>query len=223
MENLWLIAVALIAYLFGSFSPAYLIVKRKGLEEGSGNLGAMNTYRVTGSFLLAGTVLLSDALKAAIPVILVRNLIAFLGYDIGWGVMTASFFLILGHNHSVFLKFCEGKFYGGRGLASLLGILVALNWVSLFVCLAVVLSVIFLTEFFMKKKLEKGFKNLFSVTGSQTLGRFIGLIVCLLPLHFLMPKELFPAFPLLPILPAAILAYEAHINKLIKYLKEIAS
>ncbi len=222
MENLWLIVIALIAYLAGSVSPAYAITSGKVLEGGSGNLGAMNTYRVTGSYLLAGLVLLADATKAAIPVLLAKDWLGFLGYDVGFGVMTASFFAIFGHNYSIFLKRAEGKFFGGRGLASLMGILAVLNWVSLFVCFIIVLAVIFATEYAMKKKLDWKFRKLFSVFGSQILGRFIGLVVCLAPMYFLMPKELFPAFPLLPVLPAALLSYWSHIDRLKKYFKEIA-
>jgi len=222
MENVWLVVIALMAYLFGSFSPSYCIVRKRGLQEGSGNLGAMNTYRVTGSLLPTALVFLLDAGKAIIPVWLVRSPMSFLGYDAGLAVMIAALFVILGHNRSVFLKIFQGRFYGGRGLSSLVGILIALNWVSVFVCFAVVLASIFLTEWLIKKRLEGGFKKLFKALGSQVLGRFIGLVLCLVPMYFLMPRELFPAFPLLPILPAALLAYQAHIMRLKKYLRGFA-
>ena len=221
MENVWLIAIGLIAYLLGSFPLTYIIAGKRALQEGSGNLGAMNTYRVTGSLPLTALVFLADAGKAIIAIWLTRDVLAPLGYNMVAAVTIAAFLVVLGHNRSVFLKLIQGRFYGGRGLSSLIGILIVLNWVSLFACLAVMILCIFLIEWFMKKKLEGGFKKLFKAFGSQVLGRFIGLVICLVPLYFFIPQELFPAFPLLPILPAAILTYQAHFTRLRKYLKGV--
>jgi acyl-phosphate glycerol 3-phosphate acyltransferase len=221
MENLWLILIGLIAYLLGSIPTAYLITGKKVLEEGSGNVGAMNTYRVTGSLGPLIFCLLADGLKGVLALLLVRYWLIFLGYHLGFGVMIASFFVVLGHNYSLILKFLEGKFYGGRGLASLIGVLLVLNWLSVFVCLGVVLVAIFLTELLMKRKLELNWQRLLSVTGSQVLGRYIGIVICLIPLYFLMPRELFPAFPLLSILPAALLSFWKHIERLRGYLEGV--
>ncbi len=221
MENLWLILVALVAYLLGSIPTAYLLSGKKILEGGSGNVGAMNTFRVTGSLKPLVLTLFIDAAKGATAVAASRWWLLGLGYNAGLGVMTASFFVVAGHNYSVILKFLVGEFKGGRGLASLMGVLLVLNWILPFLCLGVVILAIIGTEYGMKRRIEQGFRKLFSVVGSQILGRVIGLVICLIPIYFLLPKELFPTFPLLLILPAALLSYWAHFDRLRKYLEGI--
>jgi len=107
----------LISYLIGSIPSAYLWVKifRKSdiTKEGTGNVGAMNTYDVTGSFLLGLLVLLSDAGKAYLTLLLIKWLIP--GEFIQ--ILISAFFVIIGHNFSVYLRF-----KGGRGLASAFGV-----------------------------------------------------------------------------------------------------
>lgn len=112
--------VVLISYLIGSFSPAYLIGKiQKNVdvrEHGSGNAGTTNVLRVLGAKAALGTFVL-DFLKGIIAVYIGKRI---LGYD---GALLASVFVVLGHNYPVFLKF-----KGGKGIATSLGILYALNW-----------------------------------------------------------------------------------------------
>ncbi len=100
------------AYLFGSFPSAYLLIKlttRQDIRKlGSGNVGALNALRSAKSKPAAVLVLALDLLKGALPVWYVQTvlpenfnvlLIVFLG-------------LLLGHLFPVWLKF-----KGGRGLA----------------------------------------------------------------------------------------------------------
>lgn len=212
MENLWLILIAGISYLLGSIPTAYLLTKYVGGKlvwlEGSGNVGAMNVYRATGSVKLMVLATSLDVGKGALVVFLAQWL-GSLGYRSEFGLMTAVFFLVLGHNYSLFLKF-----RGGRGLASFLGVLVAINPLLIPACLAAMLAAILATEYRLNGKLEGGFRKIFSVLGSQIVGRVIGLAFCLIPMYFLAPQ----AF--LYLLPGIALAFPKNVSRLRAYLLE---
>ena len=113
----------LIGYLIGSFPTAYLLVKWKTRIDiravGSGNVGAMNTFDVSGSKILAVSVLIIDLLKGVLAVWL-NSLISPEFWAMGLGGLGA----ILGHNYSVWMKF-----KGGRGLATALGVVLSMGWV----------------------------------------------------------------------------------------------
>lgn len=126
MTNILLVAsaVLLVAYLIGSISTGYLIVKAKTGQDirtvGSGSTGATNVKRVLGKkwFFI---VLLLDAFKGALPVILAT---IFAGKSYG-GIypVLASIAVIVGHSKPVFLQF-----KGGKSVASGVGTILALNW-----------------------------------------------------------------------------------------------
>jgi acyl-phosphate glycerol 3-phosphate acyltransferase len=212
MENLWLILIAGISYLLGSIPTAYLLTKYVGGKlvwlEGSGNVGAMNVYRATGSVKLMVLATSLDVGKGALVVFLAQWL-GSLDYHPEFGLMTAVFFLVLGHNYSLFLKF-----RGGRGLASFLGVLVAINPLLIPACLGVMLAAILATEYRLNGRLERGFRKIFSVLGSQIVGRVIGLAFCLIPMYFLAPQ----AF--LYLLPGIALAFPKNVSRLRAYLLE---
>ncbi|MDZ4711444.1 MAG: glycerol-3-phosphate acyltransferase [bacterium] len=136
-----IIYVCIIFYLIGSFPTAYLLVrikhKKKLTIEGTGNIGARNTFDVTNSKTDGIIVLIVDLLKGALPVLW---FMMFSGFDPTYILITA-LFLLLGHNYSVWLKF-----KGGRGLATGAGILLVINF-------TVVL--IWLLFFFILSKLVK--------------------------------------------------------------------
>lgn len=117
--------VAVIAYIIGSIPTGYLIVKAKTGEDirtiGSGSTGATNVKRVLGKnyFFL---VMLLDALKGALPVILAKLFIS-AGASIGLAPVIAAVAVIIGHSKSVFLGF-----KGGKSVASGVGTILALNW-----------------------------------------------------------------------------------------------
>ena len=108
MVNIFLVAVivVLLAYVIGSISTGYLIVKAKTGQDirtvGSGSTGATNVKRVLGKkwFFI---VLLLDAFKGALPVILAT---IFAGKSFG-GIypVLASIAVIIGHSKPVFLQF----------------------------------------------------------------------------------------------------------------------
>ena len=110
----------LIGYLLGSI-PFGLIVTRlagKGdiREIGSGNIGATNVLR-TGSKKLAALTLLLDAAKGAAAVIIVGLLVA--AHPSPQAVKVAAAGALVGHLYPVWLRF-----KGGKGVATLLGILI---------------------------------------------------------------------------------------------------
>ena len=121
-----LIIVAIIAYVIGSISTGYLIVKAKTGQDirtvGSGSTGATNVKRVLGKnyFFL---VMLLDALKGALPVVLAK-LFATVGVSLGLAPVIAAIAVIIGHSKSIFLQF-----KGGKSVASGVGTILALNWV----------------------------------------------------------------------------------------------
>ena len=121
-----LIIVAIIAYVIGSIPTGYIIVKAKTGQDirtvGSGSTGATNVKRVLGKnyFFL---VMLLDALKGALPVVLAK-LFATVGISLGLAPVIAAVAVIIGHSKSIFLQF-----KGGKSVASGVGTILALNWV----------------------------------------------------------------------------------------------
>ncbi|MES2766222.1 MAG: glycerol-3-phosphate acyltransferase [Bacteroidota bacterium] len=114
--------ITLLAYLIGAIPIAFLLVKfRTGKDithEGSGNVGAMNSFEVTGSKWIGIITAVLDALKGIVAVLIARKI----GGDDFFLTSLAAFFVVFGHNMNVFLKF-----KGGRGLAPAAGALLAIN------------------------------------------------------------------------------------------------
>ena len=135
IESLAVTAIVFIsAYILGSIPFGILISKVYGLGNlrklGSGNIGATNVLR-TGNRLAALLTLILDASKGLLGVILAR----FISED---AAIVASVCVIIGHIYPIWLKFV-----GGKGVATFIGVLLALNFIAgIFVCL-VWLSVAF--------------------------------------------------------------------------------
>ena len=112
----YIISIVL-GYLFGNVESAFLVGKAKKIDvrhEGSGNLGAANTFRILGT--KAGLlVFVGDCVKAALAA-LVGLWIA--GHN---GAVIGGFGAILGHNWPVFLNF-----KGGKGIAATFGMTLVL-------------------------------------------------------------------------------------------------
>ncbi len=125
-----------LAYLVGSLSTAIIACKLTGLPDprgqGSGNPGATNVLRFGGK-KIAIIVLLGDMVKGLLPVAVVSLmgasplLVALTG--------AAAF---LGHLYPVFFNF-----KGGKGVATALGVILAISWAAGFTVLAVWLLVAF--------------------------------------------------------------------------------
>ena len=113
--------VAIICYLLGSIPFGLVLTRLTGSGDlraiGSGNIGATNVLR-TGRKGLAAATLLLDGLKGAVAVWIGACLLPNEGALIG-GV--AAF---IGHCYPIWLRF-----KGGKGVATMLGIALALSWI----------------------------------------------------------------------------------------------
>lgn len=120
-----IIFVVLGAYIIGSIPTGYIIVKLFTGQDirtiGSGSTGATNVKRVMGKKWFF-TVMILDAIKGAVPVVLAYFLTTSFK-QIGLLPVIASVFVIIGHSKSIFLKFT-----GGKSVASGIGTILALNW-----------------------------------------------------------------------------------------------
>lgn len=115
-----LIYAAVLGYLCGSVPFGLLLTRAAGMGDirniGSGNIGATNVLRTGNKGLAAGTLVL-DAAKAALPVLVARY---YWGED---AAMIAAVGAFLGHCFPVWLGF-----KGGKGVAVMIGALLALAW-----------------------------------------------------------------------------------------------
>lgn len=127
-----LVVAAVAGYLIGSIPFAYLLVRwRARLDirnEGSGNVGTLNSYQVTGSKLVGIAVFGLDLLKGAASV-LVGNAVTGGMFE---GALLAGCAAVAGHNFPLWLRL-----KGGRGLAPAVGVITVLAWPALPVWLGV--------------------------------------------------------------------------------------
>jgi glycerol-3-phosphate acyltransferase PlsY len=120
-EYLWMAPTLalLLGYLLGSIPFGVLLTRAAGAGDlrqiGSGNIGATNVLR-TGRKGLAAATLLLDGVKGWLAVMLCEWLFP------GTAVVAAAA-AFLGHLYPVWLKF-----RGGKGVATLMGIVLALHW-----------------------------------------------------------------------------------------------
>ncbi len=118
MDSVFLIALG-IGYLLGSIPFGLLLTSLAGKGDirqiGSGNIGATNVLR-TGSKGLAAATLALDALKGAAAVLIARQLSPDAASFAAAGAL-------VGHLFPVWLRF-----RGGKGVATMLGVLVPLFW-----------------------------------------------------------------------------------------------
>jgi acyl phosphate:glycerol-3-phosphate acyltransferase len=116
----------LVGYVFGSIPFGLLLTRFAGIGDirtiGSGNIGTTNVLR-TGRKGLAALTLLCDAGKGIAAVLIMGR----------WGqdfALLAGLFAVIGHNFPIWLKF-----RGGKGVATTLGVLLAVAWpVGLIAC-----------------------------------------------------------------------------------------
>jgi glycerol-3-phosphate acyltransferase PlsY len=118
------IAVCIVSYLIGSFPTAYIVVKRKSgfdiRREGSGNVGAMNAFEVTGNSHIGLFIMIIDAMKGVAAVGLTQQFTN--GY--WWLQTTALLSVVIGQSYSVWIHF-----HGGRGLATAAGAMLLIGWI----------------------------------------------------------------------------------------------
>jgi glycerol-3-phosphate acyltransferase PlsY len=148
MPVLTYLLVSLVAYLLGSIPFGYILVRLFLKEDirakGSGNIGATNVIR-SGSKGLGALTFLLDACKGYAAVILASHLAsipALAPVDHQNAAALAALFAILGHIYTVWLRF-----KGGKGVATALGVFLALApWAAL-AGLAVFILTVVLTRY----------------------------------------------------------------------------
>lgn len=141
------VLLIIVAYLIGSI-PTALIVSRSFFnidirEYGSGNMGATNTFRVLGPKY--GTiVMVGDMLKGMLAVALYNLLPYYLSNELqrtnfmlGLGLAA-----VIGHIYPIW-----ADFKGGKGVATLFGMVLAIQPVVAVNCVGVFLIVLFLTRY----------------------------------------------------------------------------
>ena len=142
--------IIIISYLMGSIPFGLLLTKiflNKDIRNvGSGNIGATNALR-TGNKSIGYATLISDILKAVIPVIFVK--IYYTEY-----LYISSLSVFLGHVFPIWLKF-----KGGKGVATYVGILSCIN-----IYLGVVFGIVWFIIFFIFK-----YSSLSSLIGSLSI------------------------------------------------------
>ncbi|WP_428029914.1 glycerol-3-phosphate 1-O-acyltransferase PlsY [Ancylobacter sp.] len=129
----------LLGYALGSIPFGLVITRLAGTQDirsiGSGNIGATNVLR-TGRKGLAAATLLGDALKGTLAVLLAGWL---LGPEAGLAAALGAF---LGHLFPVWLGF-----KGGKGVATFLGVTIALAWPAALVFVVAWLAVAFVSRY----------------------------------------------------------------------------
>ena len=166
MISIYSIGALIVAYLYGSIPTAVWIGQAfYGIdvrEYGSGNAGATNTFRVLGK-------------KAGIPVMLIdifkgwtaTNLAFFIGlsvtgpehsiqyvnYQLALGIVA-----VMGHLFPIF-----AGFRGGKGIATLFGMILAVHLPAALLCVLVFVIVLLLTKYVSLSSISAGFTFTLSV------------------------------------------------------------
>lgn len=171
MYVVYITAALVFGYLIGSIPFAYIIVKLVTgddvTEHGTGNVGAMNVRRSTGSWGWFVTAMFADASKGILSVAVVKsglfhanrwifvpNGTLFKSGDelrlIPFLAMAALAGAVIGHNYSVWMALIKRRFgRTGKGLATGGGALLIYDWRYFIVVIVVGLAVIALTRYMM--------------------------------------------------------------------------
>ncbi len=135
------LAAIVLGYALGAIPFGLLLTRFAGLGDiraiGSGNIGATNVLR-TGNKGLAAATLLLDAAKGAAAIILVGALWP----DVPGLAGLAAISAFLGHLYPVWLRF-----RGGKGVATLIGVVAALFWPAALISAVVWILALFLTRY----------------------------------------------------------------------------
>jgi acyl phosphate:glycerol-3-phosphate acyltransferase len=136
---IWL-AIIILCYLIGSFPSGYLVGKSQGIDirqHGSGNIGATNVLRVMGK-KWGYLVFFCDSLKGFIAVKVGVWLATSAGAETTFAGVVAGICCLIGHNYTVWLRF-----KGGRGIATSIGVLLAIVPIVIVLILLVVWVAVF--------------------------------------------------------------------------------
>ena len=145
MEIFSYIIISVVAYLLGNISTSYIVAKRiAGVDirtQGSGNAGSTNVLRTLGKRAGAMT-FLGDVLKGVMAVLISEFAARLVGIDTLLAGYLAVICVVAGHNWPAVLGF-----RGGKGVATSLGAMLAVNPVITLMCLAVFILVVAITKY----------------------------------------------------------------------------
>lgn len=143
-HNLILLS-AVIGYWLGSIPFGLLLTRAAGLGDirqiGSGNIGATNVLR-TGHKGLAALTLFLDGAKGSLAVLIGSWLGGDLGVPAGTIGLAAGVAALLGHIFPIWLKF-----NGGKGVATFIGVLLAVYWPAGLLFIALWLATAYLSRY----------------------------------------------------------------------------
>ena len=140
MKGWQILGCILIGYLLGNINPSFLIARLKGYDArvaGSGNAGASNAYILAGKAAFFITAIL-DILKAAVACRICKALFP----DLSVAEQIGGVSCILGHMFPAVLHF-----RGGKGLASLGGVVLSWDWRAFLFLLAIAIAIAFVTRY----------------------------------------------------------------------------
>lgn len=188
----------IVAYLIGSIPTALIISKvffKIDIRDyGSGNMGATNTFRTLGS-KYGVVVMIGDMLKGILAVALYNALPYYLtnelertNFMIGLGLAA-----VLGHIYPIW-----AQFKGGKGVATLFGMVLAIQPVVAISCVGVFLVVLYLTRYVSLSSILAG----------------IALPICVLWIYN--EKEIFYRVFAIAVAALIILTHQKNIGRLLK-------
>ena len=191
------VLVVILAYFIGNISPATIIAKSKGIDiknAGSGNAGTTNVLRVVGKKAALFTLII-DVGKGVVATLMGKYIYSFIpvnmtitkliasGSDVQLNsqtlAMVCGLAAFLGHVYPVTMKF-----KGGKGVATALGVLLAINWHLALICMGSAIVVTLLSRM-------------------MSLGSITAAVVCIPVAYYLEPSIL-----IFIIIMAAILIYK---------------
>ena len=139
------VLVIIIAYLLGNISTSYIIAKKMiGVDirtQGSGNAGSTNVLRTLGKKAGAMT-FVGDLLKGVLAVLIAKVIASISGVDVATAGYLGVIGVVSGHNWPAFLGF-----RGGKGVATSLGSMIAINPILALSCFAIFLIIVAITKY----------------------------------------------------------------------------
>ena len=171
------IIATVIGYLFGNIQTSYILgkyVKKIDIRTlGQGNAGASNAVESLG-WKFGAVVAIVDVLKGVLAVLLVRPL-----FDAGFDaegaplLYIAGYSAVLGHIYPFFMNF-----KGGKGTATMIGVLLGLNPVYGLIGILVIISTTFITDY-----IAVGTLALVIYIAAMTFFKDLGLLPVAISVH----------------------------------------
>lgn len=176
--------IVLIGYAFGCVQAAYLMgrfIKKMDIRTvGSKNSGASNATMTFG-WKMGATVALVDILKPIAAILLIGLLFDFAHTDLQWKYLAGGG-VILGHDFPIFMRF-----RGGKGTASLVGVMAMIDWKMALAGVAAIVLITIVTDYivfgtYAMLLVFLGF-TVFLTMELGTIGIAIGLVALSVFLH----------------------------------------